>query len=272
MMETHMKRKALAGVLLCHLLLLSACSFNPFVPYNDTTGSTTSTLVGAGAGAGAAALGGMSKWWIGAGGIAGGAIGYYSSTLRFQSGGIIQNEGQVYQVGQTIGIYIPADSLFEPNTTDFRPYATDILNSAATVLARAPDNNIIISGNTAGFDRPGRELWLSEKRAEKVSAYLWNSGVTQFKNMSNDTRKLVYVGYGDYFPISQHYTNKGIRENSRIQIVSYATDCTMKIDARHMALTNPGAVDNSVAIASATRTNCRWDKFGNPIDCFDGEG
>lgn len=226
--------------------LLCGCSYNPFIDNNHATGTAEGTLLGAGIGVGTmAAIGfGSSKTMLVAGGLGGGALGYYFSSLRYDAGGIIQGGGKVYTLGQTVGIYIPSDQLFEPNTADFRPQAGPILDSVATVLKRYPNNNIIISGNTSGFARSHWEQRLSERRAQKVSAYLWNVGINQFQKNSNYMRKLNYVGYGDYFPISNTYTNSSIRENSRIQITSYPSDCDLHLDKKHIALRNMGAFDD----------------------------
>lgn len=247
-----MQREARATLaLIFFLLFLSGCTFNPFTTNNRLTGSATGTLVGAGVGAGGVALLGGSKPLMVLGGIGGGAIGYYVTTLRYTSGGIIHAGGQVYQVGEFIGIYLPTDKMFEPNTADFLPQAGPILDSTADVLKRYPNNNIIISGNTSGFYRSRWELKLSERRAQKVAAYLWNAGINQFKNQSIDMRKLNYVGYGDYLPLSSDYTNEGIRQNSRIQITSYPSNADLGLDKRKVAVYNVGATNNDEDIAEA---------------------
>lgn len=173
-----MEKKIIIRVLLAvSISLLSGCSFNPFISNNHTTGSAVGAAIGAGiAGGGVAALGG-SKPLIGLAALGGGAIGYYATTLRFDSGPILDAGGKVYTVGDYLGIYIPSDKLFEPNTADFLPQAGSILDSAARVLKRYPNNNIIISGSTSGFGRPRWELKLSEARAQRVSAYLWDAGL-----------------------------------------------------------------------------------------------
>lgn len=210
-----------ALVLSFSLLAVSACSFNPFTSTNHTTGSPAATAVGAGIGAGSVAILGGSKTMMLFAGLGGGAVGYYLTTLRNESAGIINAGGNVYILGEYIGIYIPSDRLFEVNTANLLPTAPRILDSVVTVLNRKPNNNIMISGNTSGFNRPSRELRLSQQRAKVVAAYLWSSGIQQFKDRSSDTRKLNYAGYGDYFPIASDRTNEGIRMNSRIQITSY---------------------------------------------------
>lgn len=152
--------------------------------------------------------------------------------------------------------------MFEPNTAEFLPQAAPILQSTATVLKRYPNNNIIISGNTSGFYRSKREQILSEKRAQRIAAYMWGQGINQFSNQSIETkRKLTFVGYGDYFPIANDYTNDGIRTNSRIQIISYPSYTDLQIDQREVAMRNMGSVntkENDNTIAEAPRSRCGY--------------
>lgn len=213
--------------LVCSVSLLAGCTYNPFIGNNHLTGNPAAGVIGAGVGVGTVALLGGSKPWLALAGVTGGMVGYYVSTLRYDSGGIIQAAGQVYKVGDFVGIYIPTDNLFEPNTADFLPSAGPILESAAKVLSRYPSNNIIISGNTSGFYTNRWELSLSERRAQRMAAYFWNAGLPQFKDPTNNTHKLRYVGYGDYFPIATKLTNDGLRANSRIQITSYPNNCDL---------------------------------------------
>lgn len=243
------------------LLSLSACNYNPMVRDNHTTGSPVIAGVGAAAGAGVAAWIGAPKTYIGLAGLGGGAIGYYASTLRFDSGGVMQGGGKVYKVGDYVGIYMPSDKLFEPNTADFTPEAAPILDSAVSVLNRYPKNNILISGNTSGFDRPKRERNLSLKRARAVSAYLWKSGINNFQGTSIDLRKLNYVGYGDYFPVASSLTNKGIRANSRIQITSYPCTVDLHLGERELAVHNIGSMKDTPTTGKTD--GCGKSKDGN---------
>lgn len=231
----------LSSLLLLSGLLLSGCNTN------KPTGSAAGALIGGAAGAGAMAALGGSKPLMVLAGLGGGALGYYVTTLRYDSGGVIQGGGQVYTVGSFVGIDIPSDNLFEPNSDEFLPQASPILDSAATVLQRYPDNNILISGNTSGFGRSSWEKNLSLKRAQKVSAYLWNAGINNFREPTNDTRKLNYVGYGDYLPIASNRTNAGIRQNSRIQITSYPSSCDLQLNKSDQLVHNIGAVDDNLS-------------------------
>lgn len=211
----------IVSALFLMLALLAGCSFNPFYPNNELTGSATGAAVGATVGAGTAAAFSSSKTLIALSGLTGAAIGYYVTTIRYDAGGIMRACGEVYKVGDFVGIYIPSDKLFEPNTDELLPQSCAILDSAVAVLKHYPNNNILISGNTSGFYHARWEQNLAERRAQKVAAYFWNAGLNQFKNASINCRKLAYVGYGDYFPIANHYNNCSLRQNSRIQITSY---------------------------------------------------
>ena len=216
-----MSRVAFHSALILLLSALTACSYNPFIGNDHTTGSPAVGILGAGLGAGAIKLVGGSRPYMAIAGAATGAFAYYLTTLRYDAAGIMQAGGQVYTVGDFVGIYIPSDGLFDPNTAELLPQAGFILDSAVAVLNRFPNNNIIVSGNTCGFAKARWEQALSEKRAQVVSAYLWNAGIKDAKAHYAGIRRLNYVGYGNYFPIAIHYTNDGIRANSRIQITAY---------------------------------------------------
>lgn len=203
------------------LTLPLGCAYNPLAPNNHLTGSPVNAAIGAGAGAGSVALINGPKPLIPLVGIGGGMLGYYVTTLRYASGGIIRGGGQVYQVGDMVGIVIPSDELFEPNTCEFLPRAYPVLESVVDVLARYPRHSIMISGNSSGFYHARWERQLTEGRSKRIAAYLWSNGVTNFVEGTDDMRKLRYVGYGDYFPVANDITNNGIRANSRMQITAY---------------------------------------------------
>ena len=218
---------------------LWGCSFNPFISRHHETGSPAGVMVGAVVGAGSVGLLGAPKSLIVLAGLGGGAIGYYVTTLRFDSGGIMHSGGQVYQIGEYLGLYIPTDNLFEPNTAVFLPQATPVLESVMTVLKRKPNNNILIIGNTSGFTNSVREYKLSRERAQQIFFYLSNANIVGGIQKTNiHIRQVRYVGYGDSFPIASHLTNDGIREISRIQIISYPSKASLYPDKQYSAFDN----------------------------------
>lgn len=229
------------------MLLMTACSYNPFRTNNEMTGNLWGAGIGAAAGVGTAAIvGNSSSFWYGVAGLTGASIGYYVTSLRFASAGIIQSGGQVFTLGDYVTIEVPTDELFDSNTADLLPNAEPIMKSVVSVINRYPNNNILVSGNTSGFGSSRFEHKLSEDRARTISSYLWANGVSnlQFQEVTK-TRKLNYVGYGNYFPIANHIKTEGIRANSRIQITVYPTKEQLQIDKKMKNFNNIGAVDDA---------------------------
>lgn len=231
------------------LLSLASCSVNPFRSNNNLTGTAAGTLGGAAIGGGVAALAGASKAQILLAGLAGGALGYYVSSLDFASGGVTHVGGQVFTLGDYATIEIPSEKIFDVNSADFLPEAGPILDSVVSVLNRYPHSNIMVSGNTSGYYTSKLERKISLDRARQVAAYLWahgiinagdpDSNVGDLQGRHSYTRKLSYVGYGDLFPISNNITPQGVLENSRIQITVYPPN-------RHLSLNKCGPVFNNI--------------------------
>jgi outer membrane protein OmpA-like peptidoglycan-associated protein len=217
--------------LLCLSLTIVGCAPNTSETMPPAGGSPVGAAIGGAAGLGAAALLGAPKPVIGIAGIAGAGLGYYLSSLRFAGRGVIDTGGQIYTLGDMVIINVPTDNLFDANTAEFLPGTDPILASIAKVLKRYPANNIFISGNTSGFWTDRFEKKMSECRASQIAAYLWAHGVsdkyTKLKEKEDlsdsNSRRLIYVGYGDKFPIANQIRIKGIRANSRIQIVASPT-------------------------------------------------
>lgn len=218
--------------------LLAGCSYNPFTTHNHLTGNVAGTTVGAVAGAGTAAVFTSQRTVIGLAGLAGGALGYYMTTIDFASGGVKRAGGQVLTQGQMVTVNLPADVLFDSNSAELLPEAYPALDSAIKVLNYFPDDNIIVSGNSSGFGTSKHELQLSEQRARAVARYLTSHGIDPFQARSTRLRKLTYVGYGDYFPISNNITAIGIHQNSRIQITGYLSNSQLHLTGKEKVFSN----------------------------------
>jgi outer membrane protein OmpA-like peptidoglycan-associated protein len=212
-------------VFFCTLLAITGCA--PISETDPPTGNVLGTAIGGVGGASVAALLGASKPTIAVAGIAGAGLGYYMTTLRFSSAAIVAAGGKVYSIGDYLIIDLPTDRVFDVNTADILPDAEPILDSVAGVLHRYSGNNIFISGNTSGSWSERFERKMSECRAAKIASYLWAHGITntsaaaQAESVAGlHSQRFVYVGYGDNFPIANFIHLKGIRANSRIQIVA----------------------------------------------------
>lgn len=212
-------------LLLSALLTLSGCM--PISEYDNTSVGTgiSGAAIGAVAAGGTAAVLGAPKPVIGFFGLTGAGIGYYLTTLRFASRGIIQAGGKVYTEGDFIIIEVPTDHLFDTNTAEFLPGTEPVLDSIVSALKRYPCNNIIISASTSGFGTQRFQQKLSESRASQVASYLWLRGIGAESKIKDTEiikgRTLMYVGYGDLLPIANDLHLESIRSNSRIQIVGY---------------------------------------------------
>lgn len=240
-----MKMELKLNCLLICALLFGSCS-----PARDR-GNLEGAFVGTAVGAGAVSLIGSTRYTLIPAGILGGALGYYVTTLRFTASGVTQAGGHVYQLGQYVTIDIPSDQLFEANTSDFLPQAFVILNSAADVLKRFPNNNILISAHTSGFARERFENKLSSKRAHRVSQYLRAQGLSLFKaeGKSMDMRKINAIGRANKHPIAHEYTNDSLRANSHIQIISYPQSVDLLLDQRNLVMNNIGSLEDNVSQA-----------------------
>ncbi len=229
-------------ILLGTSLCLISCSFNPFSTDNKFTGSPTATVAGGVIGGGTAAVLGAPKSLIALAGVGGAAVGYYVTTINFAAQGVAQGGGQVYTLGDYATIEIPADKIFEDNSSDLLPEAAPILQSAATVLEHFPDNNIIVSGNTSGYGTRKFELTLSEARAQQVAAFLWANGINTIKktDYNKPLRQLIYVGYGNYFPIANNIKASGIRANNRIQITAFPSKRQLQLTKDKKVFANIG--------------------------------
>ena len=221
-------------------VLLTAAGCNPVTSSNPPTGNAIGTLAGGGIGAAVTAGAGVTPSYVVAGGMIGAGIGYYVSSIRFAGAGVTHNGGHVYTVGQLATIEIPTDQLFDTNSSDLLPGSDVILDSVVKVLGRYPSNNIMISGNMSGFGTHRYEQKLSEARARQVAAYLWSHGVSLYQGALLQNRKLIYVGYGSYFPVANNIHLDSIRSNSRIQITAYPSDYQIHLGKKFKQFNNIG--------------------------------
>jgi hypothetical protein len=239
------------------LLLSLAWMLGGCAASTDESPPTGGSAVGAGVGAvlagGTAALLDAPKPIIGLAAVGGAGLGYYLTSLRFASKGIIRSGGKVYTLGEYMMIEIPTDNLFEPNTDEFLPGTEPVLDSIVDILKRYPNHNIFISGNTSGFGTHRFEQKLSEDRAAQIAAYLWAHGVTdggaQIKSdrpERDSNRRLIYVGYGDALPIANNLHLESIRANSRIQIVASPCGAEVKCKKCFRPFDNVGRWDDEI--------------------------
>jgi OmpA-OmpF porin, OOP family len=98
---------------------------------------------------------------------------------------------------------------FESNTTTMLPRSRATLDQLITILRRAPNTAIEISGHTDKYGSPDYNLQLSRRRAEAVRHYFISHGLTN---------RFTAVGYGDSRPLSVAQTRAGLQRNRRIEL------------------------------------------------------
>src|SRR5581483_10405906 len=81
----------------------------------------------------------------------------------------------------------------------------------ATLLKDQPGRGIIIEGYTDSTGDPKHNQELSERRAQTVRDFLVSAGV--------DPRRISVHGYGEARPVASNDTERGRRENRRVEIV-----------------------------------------------------
>ncbi|MDA8561588.1 OmpA family protein [Gammaproteobacteria bacterium] len=246
------------------LTTITACTYNPLNRTNHLTGNPAETVAGGAIAFGSAsALGATTTPLLGIATVGGASIGYYMSSIRYDAAGIYNAGGQVYAIGDYLSIEIPANSVFDDNTYDITQTGDAALRSAAKVLKRIRCQNIMVSGNSSGFSTERFEQKITEHRAKEVSNFLWAQGINNFKKNSNDTRKLNYVGYGNYFPVANNITEKGINANRRIQITAYPSKDQLLISQKQSAFDNISESSSpTINVASTTKITTEPDNYG----------
>ena len=98
---------------------------------------------------------------------------------------------------------------FESNAMTMLPRSRATLDQLITILRRAPNTAIEISGHTDKYGSPDYNLQLSRRRAEAVRHYFISHGLTN---------QFTAVGYGDSRPLSVAQTRAGLQRNRRIEL------------------------------------------------------
>ncbi|WP_028979701.1 OmpA family protein [Sporocytophaga myxococcoides] len=98
---------------------------------------------------------------------------------------------------------------FDSGKSDLRPESTIELQKLVKLLQENPAIKIEISGHTDNTGNADANLALSKTRAQKVSEYLFSSGVSN--------NRLIYKGYGSTKPIADNSTEEGRQKNRRTE-------------------------------------------------------
>jgi len=99
---------------------------------------------------------------------------------------------------------------FRATGADLEPASYATLDSVVATLRAYPDLEIEVQGHTSDVGDDGRNLQLSQRRAEAVVAYLVSKGI--------ERRRLTPVGYGETQPMVPNDTPSRRAQNERIVV------------------------------------------------------
>jgi len=110
------------------------------------------------------------------------------------------------------GVSISLEDIgFYPDSAVMLPGERDKLDLIASILARYPDRDIVVSGHTALAGTSEGRMTLSIERATTVADYLLSKNV-------RSADRIVIRGYGAEMPIADNSTAEGMRRNRRVEI------------------------------------------------------
>lgn len=201
-------------------LLLTACANKPSI-YSTSwvPGATAGVVVGGLAGAATgAAIGGTSGIPLGAviGAILGGSIGAAATTEQTSELQQLADAGiQVVQLGDIVDVILPADIMFEPNSTEVKRSAYPILDQVIGILNRFCQINIKAVGHTDIVGTNAQQILFSRMQAQSIVTYLWTHGVP--------LDRLSFIGVGIHDDDATFNSAFGNGYNRRIELIFWRT-------------------------------------------------
>src|SRR5229473_2888292 len=171
------------------------------------------TAIGAGAGAAVGAgVGAVAGGWEGAaigalvGGVAGGAIGNYLDKQAQE----LQEIANAPRTESGILVNLKSSLLFSADSAVLKPAAVEQLAQLGDILARYPEDRIVIQGHTDSTGSAAHDEELSLRRAEAVRDVLASRGV--------NPRQMLVEGVGAAHPMGDNSTPEGRAENRRVEL------------------------------------------------------
>ena len=111
----------------------------------------------------------------------------------------------------TLEKYLPKNVLFVKSKSAMLPESQPELDRLAGFLLRNPKYRLSIEGHTDRVGDSGKNLVLSEQRAQTVAAYLTQKGVV--------TQRITAKGFGDTRPLVRDAAGQPNPQNRRVEFV-----------------------------------------------------
>ena len=180
-----------------------------------TSGAVIGGIIGNNTKGGNTALGAII------GGVVGGAAGGYIGNRMDEQAKKIEQEipgAEVERVGEGINVTFDEASgvYFDTEKYNINAKSQATLNKLAGIFKEYPKSNILVEGHTDDTGSESYNLTLSKNRAQAVSSYLVNNGVSSGRF---DTK-----WYGESQPKYDNTTADGRAKNRRVELAIVASD------------------------------------------------
>jgi outer membrane protein OmpA-like peptidoglycan-associated protein len=223
----------LLGVVLAIAFLFSSCE-----AVKNTNNTQRGGAVGAASGA---VIGGVignntgdgDNSVLGAiiGGVVGGAAGAYIGNRMDKQAKEIEEEipgAEVTRVGEGINVTFDENSgvYFATNKSNIEGESEISLLKLINIFQKYPKTNIIVEGHTDSTGSDSYNMELSKKRAQSVTNYLTNNGISSSRIETN--------WYGEEQPKFDNNTEQGRSKNRRVELAIVANE-ELKEEAKQKA-------------------------------------
>ena len=216
-----MKMLSTSFSLSCLLLVTSCATYDPYTGDQEVSKTGKGAGIGAGVAAVVAYLANKDKdagkrneriLKAAAGGaVVGGSIGYYMDVQEAKLREQLRGSGvSVERDGDNINLIMPGNITFASGNAIIAQGFLSVLDSVVLVLTEFNRTLVVVSGHTDNTGSDSLNQNLSEKRAQSVSDYFYNSGIIR--------DRLDVIGFGETQPIASNGTEQGKKKNRRVEI------------------------------------------------------
>lgn len=121
------------------------------------------------------------------------------------------NEAEVFTLNDKVIIRLKK-LFFSSGSSVISPKYFGLLTKVIKTVEKFPESNVIVTAHTDGSGKAGKNLMISQRRADAVYQYL-------LANSNIGRKRLSAVGYGEKQPIASNETVEGRLKNRRIEII-----------------------------------------------------
>ncbi len=210
-----MKSIKLLFVVLLSTLVISSCGKWSKTAKGGAIGTAGGAAAGAAIGAATGNTAAGAIFGAAVGGVAGATIGAYMDKQAKELEDELEN-AEIERVGEGIKVTFGSGILFDVNSANLKPEATQNINKMAETLKKYEDTEILIEGHTDDTGAENYNQKLSEQRAAAVSKYLRSLGVKR--------SRIDEKGYGEMQPKAENTTEDGRAANRRVEIAIFANE------------------------------------------------